>query len=170
MNQEIERLLNKFNMKPHPEGGYFGAGYRSSEFIRKDCLPKRYNSPRNLYSSIYFMVTPENPSCFHRLNTDEIWHFYSGDPIQLHLIWDKGRYTKVVLSNEAGQEKFQTLIKRGTWMAATTEGPNGYGMAGCTLGPGFEYTDFELADPKKLLEAYPEHRHIIERLAVVKDH
>ena len=166
MNQEIRRIINKFNLKPHPEGGFFGAGFRSTEFLRSDCLPNRYKTPRNLYSSIYFMVTPEHHSCFHRLKTDEIWHFYAGDPMDLHLIWEQGRYTKVSLSNELENEKFQTLVKRNTWMAASSAGSKGYSLVGCTLSPGFEYTDFELADPQTLMEAYPEHTPIINKFSI----
>lgn len=168
MKPEIEQLISKFNLKPHPEGGFFGAGYRSQEFLRKDALPGRYDAPRNLYSSIYFMVTPESPSCFHRLRTDEIWHFYAGDPIELHLIWEQGRYSKIVLSAEPGNEKFQTLVKRNTWMAAISSGERGFGLAGCTLSPGFEYTDFELADGDQLLAAYPDHEAVIRKFSARK--
>lgn len=164
MNSEVERIISKFNLKPHPEGGYFGAGFRASEFLRQESLASRYDGPRNLYSSIYFMVTPDRPSRFHKLRTDEMWHFYAGDPMHINLIWDKGRHTEVVLNNQPGKEKFQTLVKHNTWMAATCEGPQGYSLVGCTLAPGFEYQDFELGDRDKLLAMYPEHRALITRL------
>ena len=164
MDQEISRIIDKFSMKPHPEGGYFGAGFRSPEFLRSESLPNRYGTPRNMYSSIYFMVTRDKHSRFHRLKTDEMWHYYAGDPMILHLISETGKYSQVILSNTNGHEKFLTLVKRNTWMAASTRGEDkGYALVGCTLAPGFEYKDFELGDRQEMIEAYPDCKDVIEQ-------
>lgn len=161
MKEEIQRIQNRFRMKPHPEGGFFGNGSRSSEFIRNEYLPSRYTGPRNIHSSIYFMVTKESPSKFHKLKTDELWHFYSGDPIQIHLLKDSGHYSKVELSSKPGSERFQYLVKQNTWMAATCVGEQGYTLVGCSLAPGFEFEDFQLADREKLLKDYPNQKDLI---------
>jgi len=153
-----------FRMKAHPEGGFFSAGSRSSEFLRPDDLPSRYNSPRNLYSSIFFMVTSESPSRFHRLKTDELWHFYKGDDLEIHTISDTGSYAKYVMSGRDGVEDFQYLVRRNTWMAATCKGDAGYALAGCSLSPGFEFEDFELADRRSLIELCPKHEDLITQL------
>ncbi len=158
---KIRRLLDKFNMKVHPEGGYFGDGFRSTEFLRSDQLPKRYSGPRNVYSSIYFMVTKDRPSRFHRLKTDEIWHFYSGDTLTLHLIHDHGKYECIELGNREEHERFQFLAPKNTWLAAGCNGKEGYSLMGCSLAPGFEYDDFELADKEQLLKEYPQIEAII---------
>ena len=161
---DIERIKKRFKLQTHPEGGFYSAGYRSPEFLKSEGLPQRYNSPRNLYSSIYFMVTTTNSSRFHKLKTDEMWHFYLGDPISLHLISENGHYSKVELSAEEGKEKFMYLVKKNTWMAAACEGnEKNYSLAACTLVPGFEYDDFELANRNDLLAAYPEHKEVIIR-------
>ena len=164
MKEEIDRIMTRFKMKPHPEGGFFSAGSRSSEFLRADALPERYNSPRNLYSSIYFMVTSDSPSKFHRLRTDELWHFYKGDDLDIHTISDKGDYKKTTLTGDTDREEFQYLIRRNTWIAATCNGDAGYAFVGCTLSPGFEFRDFELADPKKLIDLSPRNEILIGKL------
>lgn len=150
-------------MKPHPEGGYFGGGYRSKEFLRTGQLPGRYENSRTYYSSIYFMVLHNSPSRFHRLKTDEMWHFYTGDNLELHLINEQGKYSRVELSGEEGSERFQYLIPRNTWMAAGCSGKNGYSLVGCTLSPGFEMEDFELGKRKALLALYPDLADIITK-------
>lgn len=163
MRESVEYIIKRFNMKIHPEGGYYSAGYRSQEFLRPGQLPARYDGPRNLYSSIHFLVTPENPSRFHRLRTDELWHFYKGCDLELHLLSDMGNYTRVTLSAADHTERFQFLVKRNTWLAASCAGEPGYALAGCTLAPGFEFADFELAGRRSLTEAYPRHEALIAR-------
>ncbi len=154
--EEIERIKAKFKLQPHPEGGFFGAGYRSQEFIRADDLPNRYSTPRNLYSSIYFMVTNVHSSRLHKLKTDEMWHFYMGDPLTLHLISEGGQYSTVELTNEFEKERFQFLVKRNTWMAASCNSTeHNFSLAACTLAPGFEFDDFELGNRADLQTAYP---------------
>lgn len=164
--EEINRLKAKFNLRPHPEGGFFGPGYRSQEFIKSDGLHPRYKGPRNLYSSIYFMVTPDHASKFHRLQTDEMWHFYKGDPIVLHLISEGGKYATQTLTNENGKEHFQFLVRKNTWMAAECVGVHHqYALVANTLAPGFEYDDFELADRAQLMEQFPHLKLVIEQFS-----
>jgi len=159
-----ERLIQKFNLKPHPEGGYYSQGFRSAEFLKAEFLPDRYNGARNLYSSIHFMVTAQSPSRFHRIKTDEIWHFYTGDALVLHLINEQGKYQFFELSNTAEKERFQMMIKKNTWMAASTKGE--FSLVGCTLSPGFEYVDFELGIRAKMLQEYPNLEDVILRFTV----
>jgi predicted cupin superfamily sugar epimerase len=156
-----ERLIQKFNLKPHPEGGYYSQGYRSPEFLKAEFLPGRYQGVRNLYSSIYFMVTAQSASRFHKLKTDEIWHFYTGDALVLHLINEQGKYQFFELSNTMEKERFQMLVKKNTWMAASTKGD--FSLVGCTLSPGFEYVDFELGVRAKMLEEFPNLEEVIMR-------
>ncbi|MCP4120389.1 MAG: cupin domain-containing protein [Bacteroidetes bacterium] len=164
MSTEIERIQNMFRMKAHPEGGFYGSGSRSSEFLRPEALPSRYGSPRNMYSSIFFMVTHDSPSRFHRLQTDELWHFYKGDDLEIHTISDSGNYTKYIMSGRNNVEDFQYLVKRNTWLAATCSGNAGYSLSGCTLSPGFEFDDFELADKDELIKLCPRHEDLIREL------
>lgn len=161
---DLERIKKQFKLQPHPEGGFYSAGYRSPEFLRSEGLPHRYNAPRNLYSSIYFMVTNTSSSRFHKLKTDEMWHFYHGDPVSLHLISESGHYTKIELSAEVGKERFMYLVKKNTWMAASCESiEKNYSLTGCTLAPGFEYDDFELGKRNELIASFPHLSDVIEK-------
>lgn len=164
VKQEVNRLIERFKMKPHPEGGFFGAGNRSGEFLKPGSLPGRYPGARNLYSSIHFLITTDSPSRFHRLRTDELWHFYTGAPILIHLLNDTGKYQKVELTNRPGEERFQFLVRRNTWFAATVEEGPGYGLSGCSLAPGFEFEDFELGRREELVRQFPDQQALIERL------
>ena len=107
------------------------------------------------------MVTQDKFSRFHRIKTDEMWHFYLGDPMVMHLINEHGKYHFYEMSNEPNKERFQLLVKKNTWMAASTKGE--FSLTGCTLAPGFEYDDFELATRAHLLENYPHLEDIILR-------
>jgi hypothetical protein len=92
---EIDKIIQKLQLKPHPEGGYFKEVYRSKGFINKTSLPSEFSGKRNYSKSIYFMLTSDNFSAFHKINQDEIWHFYKGSPIKLNVISDEGNYSNV---------------------------------------------------------------------------
>lgn len=157
----IERL----GLLAHPEGGYYGPMYRSEEQIPATALPARYGGGRKLGSSIYFLVTETGFSAFHRLKTDEIWHFYTGSPLHLHLIHPGGRHETQALGPafDAG-ERFQFVVRAGAWFAAEVTNPGAYALLGCTLAPGFEFADFELAQQALLAAQYPQHAALIRRL------
>ncbi len=81
-----ETLIKTLDLQPHPEGGYYKETYRSQGSISKDALPAMYNGSRNYATGIYFLLTSESFSAFHKINQDEMWHFYEGAPIRLHII------------------------------------------------------------------------------------
>jgi uncharacterized protein len=114
--------INHFNMQPHPEGGYYAIGYRSEETVDTE------NGKRNLYSSVYFLITKDSPSRFHRLQIDEIWHLYHGS-LTLHTISEKGDYNQTRMGDEENPI-FQFRIEKNTWMAAETDS---FAFFGCTL-------------------------------------
>lgn len=156
----IERL----KLQEHPEGGYFNETHRSIESIPASALPERYGGDRRMSTAIYFLITGDRPSKFHRLKSEEIWHFYAGSAVMLHIITGDGRLTHVRLGSdpEAG-EVFQGIIHADWWFAAEVLDPSGYALVGCTVAPGFDFADFEMGGPD-LAERYPRHRDIIERL------
>lgn len=157
--------IEKLNLQPHPEGGYFAEVYKSDEFINKENLPKRYSRPRAYSTSIYFLITSENFSSFHRIKSDETWHFYYGSAIKLHIIDEKGSYFIIKLGNNLDNEEvFQFTIKRGVWFAAEVINADSYSLIGCTVSPGFDYDDFELGKRKMLIKEYPEYELIIKKL------
>ena len=161
--EKAEGIIKKLNLLPHPEGGYFKEIYRSSESIHKDSLPDRYKGDRNFSTSIYFLLVKNQRSLFHRLLSDEIWHFYDGSPIIIHCIDDNG-YSSFKLGKEtdAGEE-YQHCIKAGTWFAAEIEDKNSYALIGCTVAPGFDFADFTLALRSEMSKLYPEFDELIIR-------
>ena len=160
-----EYWIKKLELMEHPEGGYFRETYRSGEELSPDDLPDRYDDDHRFSTSIYFLVTHERPSRLHRLISDEIWHFYEGSSLTLHLIHEGGTYEKLALGRDAeAGEAFQRVVPRGTWFGATVDEPGGYALVGCTVAPGFEFGDFELGGRSILMDSFPEHRGIIEEL------
>ena len=158
---ELVRLLR---LKPHPEGGFYRESYRSAEFI---LLPEDESHPagkRNFSTAIYYLLTANTFSAFHRIRQDEIWHFYDGGPLDLHVLTRDGKYRHFVLGNNLIQgQRPQVVVNGGDWFAASVAGENreGYTLVGCTVAPGFDFADFELARRETLLRAYPAHRQVI---------
>lgn len=163
MMKNAQYWIDKLGLIQHPEGGYFVETYRSEEIISTQSLPERYNSKRVFGTSIYFLLTTESVSNFHRLNSDEIWHFHYGGTGKIHFIDSEGNYSYQLIGNELeADESFQVVIPQGSWFAAEVTKED-YILVGCTVAPGFEFEDFELADRQELSSAYPEHQTLIER-------
>lgn len=149
-------------MTAHPEGGYFSEVYRSDEKISEHHLPEKYGSSRCVCTSIYFLIEEGNPSKFHRLTQDEIWYFHDGDDMEMLFMKD-GKQTSEILGR--GEEaSFQIVIPAGTWMAARVNSKGGFGLVSCTVAPGFEFQDFELANRDELLKEYPQYEKTIHEL------
>lgn len=165
MDKKAEFFIEKLQLTPHPEGGYFNEIYRCKEKIKNNGLPVRYDSDKNVSTSIYFLLKGNQVSKFHRLKSDEIWHFYSGSALTVHLIFANGNYNTIKLGNnfESG-EVFQAVIPAGVWFGAMVNDIDSYSLIGCTVAPGFDFTDFELANRNDMLGSFPEHRNIIEEL------
>ncbi len=116
-------------------------------------------------TSIYYMLEGNDFSRFHRLKADELWHFYDGSPLAIYIINAKGELERHILGNDLQAGELPLVpVKKNQWFAAELIDKNSFILAGCTVAPGFDYDDFELADKVKLIEAYPQHREIIERL------
>jgi uncharacterized protein len=161
-----EEIIEKLKLEPHPaEGGFFKETYRSSEKISSNNLPKRYGSDRLFGTAIYYMLTPESFSAMHRLLTDEIFHFYLGDPVTLLLLYPDGSSEVVTLGPDIlSSQKVQFTVKRGSWMGAFLNDGGKYGLMGTTMAPGFEYDDYINDGIEELADKYPERKELIERL------
>ena len=164
MNPEIQGLVNKLDLLPHPEGGFYKETYRSSFSVLKSDDPN-LQAERQLSTCIYFLITSEAFSAFHRIKQDEIWHFYAGTAIHLHMIHPDGKYEMVKIGNnfEAGEVP-QAVVPATTWFASEVPKSDSYALAGCTVAPGFDFQDFELATEEKLSAKYPEHQKVIQKL------
>nr|WP_299488526.1 cupin domain-containing protein [uncultured Allomuricauda sp.] len=162
---DIKLLISKFNLKPHPEGGYFSETYRSEGQIPASTLPSAYSGNRNFSTAIYFLLTSDTFSAFHRINQDEIWHFYSGSPLKLYLISDKGEYSEQNIGNDFSDGQVpQFVVPGGYWFAAKTINPDSFSFVGCTVAPGFDFDDFVLPKRDELIAKFPKHQEIIKRL------
>ena len=156
--------IAKLELQQHPEGGYFKETYRSDEVISQNALPVRFGADRVFSTCIYFLLDQKNFSAFHVIKQDEIWHFYEGSSLTLHIIDQEGNYATLKLGREIDKgESLQAVIKRGCLFAAATDNTESYSLVGCTVAPGFEFEDFEMPDRNKLVERYPEHKTLIEK-------
>ena len=158
-------LIERFKLAPHPEGGYFKENYRSLETIPKTFLPKRFKGERNYSTAIYFLLEQGNFSAFHRIQSDECWHFYSGGRLIIHVIQLNGKLETIKLGNDfAAGEQFQAIVPASCWFASEPAPGTAYAFVGCTVAPGFDFNDFELAEADSLSKQFPQHRALIQRL------
>ncbi len=168
MGQSAQYWIEKLKLAKHPEGGYFREVYRANEIISKKSLPDRYSSFRPFSTSIFFLLKGNEFSAFHRLKSDEIWHFYDGSPLLLYLIDSKGKLTTVrVGRNPDKNELLQIAIPKGFWFAAEVVDKNSFSLIGCTVSPGFDFEDFELGSKELLTNKFPQHKSLIKRLTIL---
>ena len=164
----INSIIQSLNLLPHPEGGYFKETYRSTGNIPQSVLANNFSGDRNYCTGIYFLLTSDNFSAFHRIKQDEMWHFYSGSTLYVHIIDEKGMYTRVEVGMdlENGQQP-QFVVAAGCWFASSVKDKNSHSLVGCTVAPGFDFNDFELAERSALTNKYPEHEKVITNLTRV---
>jgi predicted cupin superfamily sugar epimerase len=161
--QDLIRLLD---LQPLPrEGGYFRSTYRSGDRLPAAALPSRYSHDHVSGSAIYYLLTPDTHSALHRLATDEIYHFYAGDPVQMLQLFEDGQGRLVTLGPDvlAGQYP-QLAVPRGVWQGSMLLPGGTYALLGTTMAPGFEEADFELGDQHELMRRYPDYANLIRRL------
>ncbi len=163
MHLTVQKLIEQFGLLPHPEGGYYKETYRSSEMISKEALPDRFASERHYSSAIYFLLKKGNFSAFHRIQSDECWHFYTGDTLWVHMIAPDGQLTTSQLGNQPGTV-YQHVVPAGYWFASETAPGGNFSFVGCTVAPAFDFADFELADGHTLSQQFPQHSELIQRL------
>ena len=165
MNKKAKEYITKCQLKPHPEGGYYKELYRATELILPDHLPKRYRSSRSFSTSIYFLLEGNQVSTFHRLKSDELWHFYNGSTIIIYTIDGDGELKTQKLGNNMKEgESFQVQIKHNNWFGAELLDKTSFALIGCTVSPGFEFDDFELGNRNELINTYPKLAEIIKKL------
>ncbi|MGG8497053.1 cupin domain-containing protein [Tenacibaculum sp. TC6] len=160
-----QQLITKFDLTEHPEGGFYIETYRSNGIIHNTNLSDNFIGDRNYSTCIYFLLTSEKFSAFHKINQDEIWHFYKGATLQLHMISPDGIYSLVNIGNKIEDNEIpQFIVPAGYWFAAEVLSPNSYSFVGCTVSPGFDFNDFVLPERKVLIALFPTHSEIITKL------
>jgi uncharacterized protein len=165
MSRDAAFWIEKLRLEKHPEGGHYRQTYRADLILAKESLPKEFAGARAISTAIYFLLEGEEISAFHRLRSDEVWHFYLGAPLAVHVIGRAGDYSELLLGSdpEAG-EVLQAVVKAGCWFGSRMKKEGGFALVGCTVAPGFDFEDFEMAKREQLMSAYPQHREVIERL------
>jgi len=165
MINSIENIINELKLEPHPEGGYFLETYRSLGEINEENLEGGYEGKRNYSTCIYFLLTSDKFSALHRIKQDEIWHFYDGSPILLHMISELGIHSEHVIGRDFNKgETPQFIVPGGCWFAAEVINKNDYSLVGCTVSPGFSFKDFELKTRNELVSLFPNKVEIISKL------
>ncbi len=160
-----QEIIQKFHLNKHPEGGYYKETYRSNGIIKNENLSDHFIEDRNYSTSIYFLLTSDTFSAFHKINQDEIWHFYLGTTLKLHMISPNGKYSFVLIGNNlAEEERPQFVVPAQYWFAAEVLEKNSFAFTGCTVAPGFDFKDFVLPKRKELIELFPNLEEIITKL------
>jgi len=157
--------IDHLGLAPHPEGGWFRETYRSAETIPEAGLPTRFQGARSLSTAILFLLESGDISALHRLKSDEIWHFHDGLPVRVHVITPEGDYRALLLGRDPSEgEQFQAVVPAGCWFGAETTGAEGFSLVGCTVAPGFAFSDFDMAERAGLMALFPHHEALIRRL------
>jgi predicted cupin superfamily sugar epimerase len=160
-----ESLVQRYRMERHPEGGYFTETYRSTERVEKSALPERFGGTRHVSTAIYFLLVGEEFSSFHRIKADELWHFYTGDALDVHMISPEGVYSVATVGPDPQKgHSFQHVVPAGYWFASRCTTSTGFSFVGCTVAPGFDFDDFELAKADELVAKFPAHDNIIRSM------
>lgn len=161
MHPEADTIVRALNLQPHPEGGFYRETFRSM-------LPlqglKHVGGSRAASTAIYYLLPGGSFSALHRVASDEVWHHYDGDPLELHTIDRGGLHATVRLGRDVvAGERPQHVVPAGVWQAAVPLGER-YSLCGCTVAPGFDFLDFEMPEREELLTQFPLLASLIERL------
>ena len=158
-------LITRLNLARHPEGGWYRETYRATGVIPGDLLPERCAGARSFCSAIYFLLERGDISALHRIRSDELWHFYAGASLTVHVITPRGEYHPLRLGADiAAGESFQAVVPAGCWFGAEVPAGGAFSLVGCTVAPGFDFADFEMGNRDLLLRQFPAHAGIIRRL------
>ena len=156
-------LIERLQLLAHPEGGHFRETYRSSQSVTRSSD----SANRSASTAIYYLLRSGERSTWHRIGSDELWHFYDGSPLHVYVLEPGGELRVLRLGNPLVHEgaAFQAVVPAGTWFAAECAEPDTHSLVGCTVAPGFEFEEFEIADKNAILQTWPQHAQVIERLA-----
>jgi len=153
---EVQAIIEHLDLLPHPEGGFYKEVYRSEEQIN--------DKNRDLLTSIYFLLTSENVSKFHRIKSDEIWYFHAGSPLHVHTLTERGHQIHVVGNELLLHQQPQFTVSKNTIFGSTVSQEDAYSLVSCAVAPGFDFSDFELFDFDTLKALFPAEQEIISRL------
>ena len=163
---DTQEIITQYQLQPHPEGGWYAQTYKSRELIPAAALPDRFGGARPFSTAIYFLLEQGNFSAFHRIKSDECWHFYAGYPLEVFMLQANGELEMITLGNDRSKgQLFQFIVPAQCWFASRPAPGGRFCFVGCTVAPGFDFSDFELANSDKLSEEFPQHKSIIRELS-----
>jgi uncharacterized protein len=158
-------FIKHLELQPHPEGGFFKETYRSPGIISSQSLSSDFNGDRHYSTAIYFLLQQGSFSAFHRIASDECWHFYEGNTLLVHVIDEDGNYSCTRLGRKIHEgEVFQFVVPAKCWFASEPAPGTDFTLVGCTVSPGFDFADFEMAKAETLMKDYAQHHSLIQRL------
>jgi predicted cupin superfamily sugar epimerase len=158
LTPEVEKLIKHYQLEVHPEGGFFRQTYQASESCKN-----AEGQTRSCSTSIYFLLPEGHKSHFHRLKSDEVWHFHQGSSLTVVEITKQGQLIQTTLGQDYSKgEKLQHVVPAGRWFGSYSNGK--YSLVGCTVSPGFDYADFELTKRTDLVHQFPNLTSEIHRL------
>jgi len=159
----VDRIKTLLNLEPHPaEGGFFVETYRADESVPAAALPPRYRGERVFGTAIYYLLAPDTFSAMHRLASDEVFHFYLGDPVKMLLLAPDGTGRIVTLGQDLPKGmRPQVIVPRGVWQGSRLVPGGRFVLLGTTVAPGFEFADYEHARRADLLGSHPAFRDLI---------
>ncbi|MBN1239939.1 MAG: cupin domain-containing protein [Gammaproteobacteria bacterium] len=165
MDDQVDELVRRLGLSPHPEGGFYREIYRSEVQIDHPGIPDGRERRRRAGTLIYFLLAEGHFSAFHRVRcSDEIWHLYAGGPLELHIIDTAGARGSRTLTTDVFSGEPTAVVDAGCWQAARLAPGAKWALAGCTVSPGFEFDDFDMPPREKLLREHPSHAEIIREL------
>lgn len=161
-----EEIKRRLGLRPHPrEGGWFAETWRAQETIAGVALPERYGEERAAGTAIYYLLEPGNFSEMHRLRSDEVFHFYLGDPVEMLQLLPDGTGRRVLLGTDLAAGMLpQTVVPQGVWQGSKLVEGGRFALLGCTVSPGFDYADYESGTRADLLAEWREWGDLIEGL------
>jgi predicted cupin superfamily sugar epimerase len=158
--------IEKLNMIAHPEGGWYKETFRDNRKVQT-LNPSGELKEYNASTAIYFLLDDQSFSAFHRIGAAEAWHFYAGTGITIYSIEENGELKTVELGTNPEQgQVFSTVVPANVWFASRVNQEGGYALCGCTVAPGFEFAEFELASKNDLISRYPIHKNVIVGLTL----
>jgi len=160
MDPELSALIARLDLRPHPEGGWYRETFRDPRTVLAD----GFDGPRSASTAIYFLLAEGHFSALHRILSDEVWHHYAGGDVEVTALSPEGTLRTLIVGHRAPDAAPQAVVPAGEWFGARVADGGRWALVGCTVAPGFEFSDLELADRATLTASFPEHAEIIAAL------
>lgn len=164
MSADIDALIARLALVPHPEGGFYRETWRAGEAIPEAALPPRFAGPRAFGTAILFLLPAGSFSALHRIAGDELWCFHLGDPLVVHTLDDDGRRADLLLGPDPARHALQAVVPHGVTFGARVAPGGAWSLVSCVVTPGFDFADFTMPSRAELLARFPDHAALVSEL------